>query len=295
MIGQPLAFSATRNSVGIALITFGYLLASASDSAVKWVSGGYPVSEIVFFSAMFSLVPFAVAVVAGGGIGVLTTRRLKLHMLRGALSLCSTFSGYYALGHMALADFYAVVFTAPLFITSLSVPINGERVDLSRWLAVVAGFVGVLIMVRPGGDVAGLGALGALGAAFFYALAVLVARRMGDTESGASFGFYGNLVLLAGAGSIMLSEFVSPPPLDLLALALAGIGMGAFLLLLFAACRRTPASVLAPFQYTQIIWGVLIGFLVFGERPEVTVAVGGVLVVGSGLFILYRETCTVSR
>ena len=294
--GIPQTFQ--RNSVpmkhgaGIAFVILGYLAASCCDSAIKWASGTYPVAEELVVAALFSLLPMAAALAANGGFAALATAKLKLHLLRGCLSLLSSLSGYYALGHMPLADFYAVVFTAPLFITALSAPLAGERVDAGRWLAVLTGFAGVVVMVRPGSGLAGVGAFGALGAALFYALAVLLVRRMGESEKAVAFGIYGSLVMITGAGAIALArpDVAVPALADLPPFAVAGIAMGCAMLGLFSAFRRTPVAVLAPFQYSQMIWGALIGFTVFGERPDAAVLAGGVLVVGAGLYILHRET-----
>ncbi len=281
-----------KHEAGIASAILGYFAASCCDSAIKWASGTYPVAEELTVAALFSLIPMAAALILGGGLAALRTRKLKLHALRGGLSLLSSLSGYYALGHMPLADFYAVVFTAPLFITALSAPLLGERVDTTRWLAVLTGFAGVVVMVRPGSGLAGVGTLGALGAALFYALAVLLVRRMGESEKAVAFGVYGSLVMIAGAGALALArpEAALPALADLPPFAFAGIAMGCAMLGLFSAFRRTPAAILAPFQYSQMIWGALIGLTVFGEQPDATVLAGGTLVVGAGLYILRRET-----
>ncbi len=278
--------------VGIALVVAGYLVSSVSDSAVKWVAGGYPVVEVLFFSALFSLVPMVAATLFCGGARALATRRLPVHLIRGTLAFGGYLCGYYAIGHMPLADFYAAVFTAPLFITALSATIAKEPVDLPRWLAVATGFAGILVMVQPGSGSHGMGAgtIAALVGSFLYALSVLLVRRFGGTESAAAFGVYGTLVAVAGSGALLPAVLVPPLVSDLPLFALAGFGMGTALLCIFAAFRRAPAAVLAPFQYTQMIWGVLVGLLMFGERPDSAVVAGSVLVIGSGLYILYRET-----
>ncbi|MEI6559838.1 MAG: DMT family transporter [Rhodospirillaceae bacterium] len=280
-----------KHGPGIAFVLLGYLAASACDSAIKWASGRYPVAEELVLTALFSLIPLALALAMSGGWAVLATRKLPWHLLRGGFSLASSFAGYYALGHMPLADFYALIFTAPLIITALSAPLAGERVDLARWLAVLAGFVGVVVMVRPGSGLAGFGALGALGAALFYALAVLLVRRMGESEPAVAFGVYGSVVMIAGSAAVALArpDLTLPALADLPVFAFAGIAMGCAMLGLFGAFRRTPAAVLAPFQYSQMIWGTLIGFTVFGEQPDAAVLAGGALVVGAGLYVLRRE------
>ena len=284
--------SMKHHGAGIFSVILGYVAASCCDSAIKWASGTYPVAEELALAALFSLLPMTVALVLSGGFAALATRKLKFHILRGTLSLGSSFCGYFALGHMPLADFYAMIFTAPLIITALSAPMTGERVETARWLAVVTGFVGVIVMVRPGSGLAGVGTLGALAAALFYALAVLLVRRMGSSERAVAFGFYGTLVMISGAGAIAFArpDAMLPALSDLPPFAFAGIAMGCAMLGLFSAFRRTPAAVLAPFQYSQMIWGTLIGFAVFNERPDAAVLAGSILVIGAGLFILHRET-----
>ena len=275
---------------GIALVVAGYLVSSISDTAVKWVSGSYPVPEMLFFAALFSLIPMAVATMACGGLAALVTRRPGVQFGRAGLGLTGYLCGFYAIGHMPLADFYALVFTSPLFITALSALVAREAVDRPRWLAVAAGFAGILVMLRPGSGLAGFGALAGLGGSVCYALSVLLVRRFGGSERPVTFGTYGALVMAGGAGLLLPSGVTVPDGHDLVLLAVGGIGMGTALLCIFAAFRRTPAAVLAPFQYTQMIWGVLAGLLLFGEQPDIAVAVGAVLVVGSGLYILHRET-----
>ena len=277
---------------GIAFVALAYVLFSVSDAAVKWVIGGYPTVEVMFFAALFSLLPMVTATVARGGLATLATRRLPLHLTRGALALAGSLSGYYALGHMPLADFYAAVFTAPLFITALSAAIAQERVDRPRWLAVGFGFLGILVMVRPGSGTAGLATAAALSGAFFYALSVLLVRRMSNTESTAAFAVYGTLVSIGCTGAALPFVLVSPTGVHLSLFALAGVTMGCALLLVFGAFRRAPAAVLAPFQYSQMVWGVLFGLLLFNEHPDHMVALGSLMVIASGLYILHRETRT---
>ena len=279
----------TATVIGIALVISGYFLSSISDVAVKYMSGGYSASQVVFFTALFSLLPMVAAVMAGGGPVILATARPGLHLLRGTIGFIGYMCGYYAIGHMPLADFYAMVFTAPLFITAFSALIAGEWVCRQRWLAVGGGFIGVLVMVRPGSGDVGLGTLAVLAGSVCYACSVLLVRRMGEREQAAAFGFYGALVMVGGAG-LFLSSPTLPSRPDLVLFAVSGIGMGTALLCIFAAFGRAPAAALAPFQYSQMIWGVLAGFFLFGDSPNWAVACGGALVIGSGLYILYRET-----
>ena len=277
-------------AAGIAMTFSGFAIYSMADVAIKWLSKGYPLSQEVFFSCLFSLVPVLAMVMRGSGVRQLATRRLVVHLLRGAIFIAGTFGSFFAYSRIPLADAYAVAFSAPLFITALSVPLLGEAVGWRRWSAVAVGFVGVMIMLRPGAGVINVAALGALGGALGYALSVLIVRRFGNSESTVSFAFYTNLVGLAVSGVMLPGHYVPFPPTDLAIMAGCGLANGIALILVVTGYRWAPAAVAAPFQYTQMLWGVLYGFLIFGDRPDWMLGVGGSIVIASGVYILHRET-----
>jgi drug/metabolite transporter (DMT)-like permease len=192
--------------------------------------------------------------------------------------------------HLPLTDATALQFTSPLFMTALSAMFLAERVGRHRWAAVVIGFVGVLIMARP---VPGhlnlegvtLGILSALGAAG----AMVTIRQIADTERGPTIVFYFTLggVALGLVGSAF--HWVTPDPLTLAMLILAGLFGGVGQLLLTEALRNAPVGVVAPFDYTQLVWAAGLGFLVWGELPHPLTLIGAVIVAGSGVYILHRE------
>ena len=179
MVAVPLV------GAGLALGALAFALFTVMDTTIKWLSAGYPVHELLllFSNALFALVPVAVVTLRRGGIARLRTRRLHMHVLRGLLGMCGGFLAFYAYRELPLADAYAMIFTTPLLITALSVPILGEHVGWRRWSAVAVGFVGVLIMLRPGIAPIGIGSLSALGAACFSACAILLgAQAQRDRE-----------------------------------------------------------------------------------------------------------------
>ncbi|MGP1394575.1 MAG: DMT family transporter [Inquilinaceae bacterium] len=288
----PLNPAAGTSSIatGIGFAGLAFAMFTGMDTMIKWLSGGYPLVQIMFFNSVFALAAVTAFTLWQGGMWQVRTRRVGLHVARGIISTAGAFGGFFAFSRMPLADVYAIVFAAPLFITALSVPILKESVGWRRWLAVSVGFVGVLIMLRPGLGMISLGTLGGLAAALSYAISVLLIRRMGSTEHGASFGFWGSLTTVVITAALLPFGFIVPSLADLALFAACGATGGIAFRLVSEAYRRAPAAVIAPFQYSQMLWGVLLGFVIWSDVPPVRVAVGCAVVIASGLYILHRET-----
>lgn len=275
---------------GVGLGALAFALFTMMDALVKWLSTDYPVPQLVFTNALFALVPVLLVGLRQRGIGRLRTRRLGLHVLRGLSGAGAALLAFYAYSQVPLADAYAMIFTTPLLITALSMPVLGEPVGWRRWSAVAVGFVGVLIMLRPGEAPIGLGTLAALAAACLSACGVLLVRKLGTTESTAGIALYSNLTIVAVMALLLPFGGVFPNAFDLGLMALAGLLGGSALLVLIAAYRSAPAALVAPFQYSQMVWAILIGFVVWGDVPEAAKLIGAAVVAASGLFVLYRET-----
>jgi drug/metabolite transporter (DMT)-like permease len=275
---------------GLALGALAFALFTVMDTTIKWLSAGYPVHELLFTNALFALVPVAVTTLRRGGLARLRTRRVHLHMLRGLLGMCGGFLSFYAYSRLPLADAYSMIFATPLLITALSVPILGERVGWRRWSAVAVGFAGVLIMLRPGVAAIGPGSIAALGAACFSACAILLVRKLSATESTASIALYSNLTVILVMATLLPFDGILPSAADALLMGAAGLIGGTALLILIAAYRRVPAALVAPFQYSQMLWAVLLGFLIWGDLPDPAKLLGALIVATSGLFVVYRET-----
>jgi drug/metabolite transporter (DMT)-like permease len=278
-----------RLVLGIAAVIAGMAFMTIMDAFAKWLGAGYPIGQVVFFRTLFSLIPVAVIIWQSGGPATLRTRRPGLHLLRALSALTAMFCFFFALRFMALADAVAVAFVAPLLVTGLSMPLLGERVGPRRWAAVFVGFLGAMIVVRPGGETFQWAALLPAVAALGYAFVVLVGRRLSRHESIASILFYSTTINTVLAGLTLPFAWKTPPLGDFalfLAMGLIG-GFGMYFLTL--AYRHAAAAVLAPFEYTALLWGVLIGWLLWSELPDLWVWVGAAVVVASGLYILYRE------
>lgn len=278
--------------LGIGLMLATVFLFTVMNTMIKELSAGYPVNQIVFFRSAFALIPVGIAVAMNpAGLDDLRTRRPWAHLWRGMFGATAMFLSFLSFALLPLGEAVALNFAAPLFLTALSVPLLAEKVGVHRWSAVGVGFVGVLVMVRPGADVLNLGALVALTAAFFQALAMIMLRQLGRSESPNATVTYFTLLTTIVCGVTLPFAWRTPDNWhDLSLLVGTGLFGGMAQLLLTRAYVAAPASVIAPFNYTSILWAALFGWMLWGEVPTAHVVAGAMVVAASGLYILYRET-----
>jgi len=288
-ISAGAAVAPERLGVGIAFALAGVTAMTVMDAAAKWLGTGYPIVEIVFFRNFFSVPPIALLIWYGGGLASLRTARLPGHALRAGLGLGAMFFFFTGLRYLPLAEAISLAFAAPLFVTALSVPILKERVGPRRWAAVIVGFLGVLIITRPGGAVLRAEALLILAAALSYALFLLVTRRLARSESTSAMIFYTNAIALTVSAGLLPFGWSTPERTDFMIFAAMGLigGCGSYFLVL--AYRNAPAALLAPFDYTALILGTLLGWLIWRELPDAAVWLGAAVLVACGLYILRRE------
>lgn len=275
---------------GILLGFLAYALFSCGDAAIKALSGRLPVFEIGFFAAFFA--SFAVPFVRPAHErwrDIFRMNRPKLVLLRAASGTTAGILGVIAFTTLPLAEAYALIFLAPLFVTLLSVLFLGERIGWRRMLAVVVGFIGILLVVRPGFRELLPGHLAAAAIALCAATTTIVLRALGPTEKRITLMGTTMLTALAVNGALMLFQFRTPTPGDIGWLAVAGLLAGVAHIIFMAATRAAPANRVAPTQYTQMIWAVVLGALFFGEFPDLLGLVGLALVGISGLFTFLRE------
>jgi len=280
-----------RVLLGIALRVGAMAALACLSALVKWTGArGVPVFEIIFFRNFFAFVPLGLYIWRTTGFEVLRTKRPLGHMLRATAGMVGMVCGFSALQHLPLTEATALQFTSPLFMTALSALILAEPVGRHRWGAVLVGFVGVLIMARPiPGQMNVLGVSLGMASALCVAGAMVAIRQISDTERGPTIVFYFTLgaTLMGLVGSAF--HFVIPDPLTLAMLVLAGLVGGVGQMLLTEALRNAPLGIIAPFDYTQLIWATLFGLVIWGELPHPLTLVGAVIVAGSGVYILYRE------
>jgi drug/metabolite transporter (DMT)-like permease len=286
-LGAP---DADRVGIGIASILAAVLFFSIADATAKWLGQTYAPAQIVFLRYLFGLVPVALFVWQSGGPRALATRRPFAHAARALLIFAALLMLFAGLRGLPLAEAISIAFTAPLFVTALSGPVLGETVRPRRWAAVGIGFIGALIIVRPGPAAFRFDALYILGSALCFALSALVTRRMARTETTVAMLAY--TTLGAGIASVPLMPFVwrQPAAADLWLFLLIGMAGGTAAYFLIAAYRHAPAALVAPFDYTGLIWAALFGWLVWREQPEPIVWLGAAIIALSGLYMTYRET-----
>ena len=261
------------------------------SAIVKWTGQhGAPVFEIIFFRNLFAFVPLGLYIWRTTGPRVLRTSRPLGHLTRSAIGLTGMVCGFSAVQRLALTDATAFNFAAPLFMTALSALVLGETVGRHRWAAVVVGFLGVLIMVRPTpGHMNLVGASLALAGALCSAGAMVAVRQIAPTEKGATIVFYftaaGAAMGLAGS----LVHWVTPDARMLALLVAGGLIGGVGQMFLTEAIRVAPVGLVAPFDYTQLVWATGLGLAVWGEAPRPATLLGAMIVAASGLYILHRE------
>jgi drug/metabolite transporter (DMT)-like permease len=275
---------------GIGLGFLAYFLFSCSDANVKALGGHLPVFEIGFFSTLFAaLVLLFLKPRDERWRDAIRMRRPGLVALRGVAGATAGILGIYAFTTLPFAEAYALIFLSPSIATILSIFILSEQVGWRRWSAVALGFAGVLAIVRPGFETLELGHLAAFSVSFCAAGTVIILRTLGQTERRVSLLAAVILTSLVVNGVLMLPDFHWPRLEDYPNLAIAGGFAGAAQLCLILAVHSAPANQVAPAQYSQMVWALLIGAIFFSEFPDLPAVIGIGLIAISGLFTFLRE------
>ena len=303
---QPLPGQTAK---GIAFLVAGVAVFSIQDLILKLLSGAYPLHQAMLLRSL-TAIPFLLLLVHWeAGLRSLFTPGTRAMIWRGVVMFAAYTCYYLALAALPMATTVALYFSAPLFITILSVVFLAEKVGPRRWFALMAGFAGVLIMVRPGGALFDWAALLPVLSGLTYAISMIAARRLGSTETASALAFWGNAVFLLGAIllslifgtgtwegdahpslAFLLRGWTMPTAFDLMLMMACGIIAAVGLTLLTQAYRVAEASVVTPFEYTGLIWSVLYGWLFWRDWPNGTDWAGIAVIVGAGLYILWRES-----
>jgi len=259
------------------------------DLCAKKLLEVYPIEQFVFLRSVFGLLIFLLAARWYGGYGALRTRRWRWHALRTLLSVGAMFGFFYGLARMPLVNALTIAFVAPIIVTALSGPFLGEHVGWRRWVAVIAGFIGVLIVLRPGAGMFTPAATGVLIAAICWALMMMTARKLAATESSYSLAFYIMSGPLLVSTFILPGNYVEPDALGWSLFGLAGACSAIAWVGMVGGYRRAPPVVLAPFEYTALVGAAIAGYLFWDEVPDRFVIAGASVIIASGIFIVYRE------
>ena len=265
---------------------FGFTL---MDAAAKYMTQRYPIVEVAWGRYLFHALSLPLIVGRFGGLSTVRSRNLWVQLLRSLLLLASTVFFWLALRFIPLADATAVGFVGPLILTALSVPFLGEKVGTRRWAAVCVGFLGALVIIRPGPNMAQPAALLPLLSASSFAGYAICTRILSRSDSWATTIIWSSVVGLVVLSVLVPLDWHTPDATGWLGMAILGaLGSGAHLLMILAYARA-PASTLAPLSYIQLITSTALGYFLFGSFPDRWTLIGGCIVAASGLYVIHRE------
>ena len=277
-----------KNLLGILLMTLGMLSLSINDIIYKSLTMNFPVWEAVFFRALSGSI-ISLYLVYHSGINSIKTKKPIRHFVRAFSAVGCVVLYIFGIKYLLLSENIAIAHSAPIIAALLAVPILGEKIGIHRILAITIGFVGVLVIVKPGTDLFQLKSLLPIGSALFMASVYLTTRSLMNTESSTSIVFYYSFALLFTSLIFFPSDFVIPDTFNLiLALSLGIMGsMGHFFM--SQAARHADVAVTSPFEYSSFIFVGLMGYFFFYEIPSQSVILGGALIIFSGVYVAYRE------
>lgn len=298
------------NFIGVLSAVGAAFFFSVNDMAIKFLSGDYALHQVVLIrSVIGTVILLAIIVPLEGGLGVLKTRRLTIHLIRGLCVVFANMAFFLGLAAMPLADAVAIFFISPLVITVFSVAFLGERVGIHRWTAVSVGLIGVIVMMRPGAGSFQTAALLPLVSAFAYATLHILTRKIGGTEKAATMTLYIQVTFVVvssamgvafGDGSFATSddpsmqflfrEWAVPATQDYAIFALIGTASAFGGYLISQAYRVAEAGLAAPFEYVALPLSIVWGVVVFGEWPDQIAWIGITLIIAGGLYTAWRET-----
>ncbi len=296
------------NLLGVGFLVLAMLIFSLQDIAVKWIGGNYPILEIVIFRSLVAMPLTLLFFRLEGQRGLPRTKRQRLEYVRGLFFFLSYTTHFMGLAALPLADIASIRFSGPLLITLLSVMFLGERVSPRHWLALLVGFLGVLLIVRPGSAGFNIGSFFILLSTLFYALSAMLTRQLRTTDSSATMAYYSSLVYLVASFifvplSLLIGEIPNAHPsiaflfrawstpslLDLIVMSGLGLVWAGGMYFMARAYSSTSASVVAPFEYASLPIKVMWGFVLWSQLPTLTTWMGAILTLLSGLYILFRE------
>ena len=277
-----------KNLLGILFMTLGMFSLSLNDMIYKSLTMNFPVWEAVFFRA-FSGAIISLFLVYRSGISSIKTKKPVRHFVRAFSAVACVVLYIFGIKHLLLSENIAIAHSAPIIAALLALPILGEKIGIHRMLAIVIGFIGVLIIVKPGTDLFQFKSLLPIGSAIFMASVYLSTRSLMNTETSTSIVFFYSFALLFTSLIFFPADFVIPDTFNLvLALSLGIMGsMGHYFM--SQAARHADVAVTSPFEYTSFIFVGVMGYLFFYEIPSKSVLIGAILIIISGIYVAYRE------
>jgi drug/metabolite transporter (DMT)-like permease len=284
------ADSARNRLTGIGLVSLTYLVFSLLDGSAKWLVSVMPVIMVVWLRFATHVLVAGVVLFPLRGFGLVRTQHLRWHVVRALMFVIMTGINFWALQYLQLTVTSSIFFSVPLIIALISASFLGEKLDAGKWIAIVAGFAGVLVIVRPWGAEFHPAMLASVVNALMYAAFMMMTRRLAAYDSPETIQYLPAVGATIGLAPFAFAAWEWPSGwLEWTVACLMGVlgGLGHYLLAL--AHRYAPASVIAPFLYQQVIYMALFGYLVFGDVPSAWVWLGAAIVIASGLYLFSRE------
>ncbi|HML10786.1 MAG TPA: DMT family transporter [Stellaceae bacterium] len=276
--------------LGILYMVASVFLFSIQNAIGKWLAQSYPIPMLVFFRSFIALLPSFILVMRAGGLRVMRTNRLAGQFGRSVIWGASNVASFFGYHYLPIADAVALTFAAPLFLTALSYPIIKERVSRERWIAVSVGFVGVLVMARPSGAENAIGVSGAITCAVCNAVGTLTVRDLCRTEHSASIVTWTAIFMTLMALPPLPFYWVTPSLGDFALFCSIGLIGGVSQYMATLSLSHAPAAAVSPFNYAGLIWGSMIGVVVWGDWPTPSIIVGAAIVTLTGLYLLRAES-----
>jgi drug/metabolite transporter (DMT)-like permease len=280
----------TRIPLGIFYMLTATILFAGSSALTKWLVVDYPIGEVLFTRAAAALIGTGLVILPQTGLAVFHTTRLRDHMLRGISQSCAQTFLVIAFSLMPLASAVAINFSAPLFATVAAIVFLKETVGPVRWGALIIGFLGVLLVTRPGVDTFQAGSLFALANAVLFGTVTVGVRGMTATESAETLTMYQMVVLTVVFTASLPLGWVTPTAADGFAMVVNALSNALGQYLWTRALHLAPTSAVVPFNYFSLVWAIILGFLVWGDIPSAALLAGSAIVVSSGVFLLWHES-----
>ena len=291
----PLTTAARSATIaGIGLMVLGIFLFCCNDALGKWLLGTYSVWQMLLIRSVAALVLLSPLIVRAGNASFTNAPRRALQVVRVIMSVTESIMFFWAVTYLPLADTVTFYLAAPIYVTALSAVFLKEQVGWRRWSAVVVGFIGVLIALRPSAATLTWPALIAITGSFFFSIFLIATRVLRGTNDVVMVsGTFGAMLIVSG--SVAPLSWIAPSALDFgLMLILGVVAMVAFACI-NRSLKLAPASVVVPYQYTMIVWAVALGWAVFGDVPDGFTLGGAAIIVAAGLYILWREQIVTRR
>lgn len=275
----------------ILLTCIGYAFFNLGDAGLKIVGGKFHFSQIFFING-FVIAAFMTAYgFFHEGKKAFISGKLKLLLIRAALAQVTGLCNVFALPHIQLTTFYTIVFTSPFWVALLSCLFMGDRLTWQRGAVIAFGFIVVITILRPGADLFNIWSFVILGSAFAYSVQLLLIRQIGGGESRSFIMLTGSIMSMLIALPFLPSHFVMPTPYEWGLFLMMGLTGSIGLLCITYAIQAAPsASVVAPYHYTQIVWGALLGYFIFNEIPALELMIGAGLIIAAGIYLIHNET-----